>query len=295
MPDRQKHRHEVQSFLQIHFPPQDLKFSIPQGTGMETYSVQGSEQSYFVKVGLAVERYQAMAEIGLTPPIVACGQLESGTSIIVQPLIRGCHPSRKDYREHLEKVAAIIHTMHNHRRLRETLPLAASRLHKDAGLHALDSLRQKWEHYRAQVPSAAEYVDHSLDELESQIQQLSTEGLVASHNDICNANWLFAGDGNIYVVDLESMSLDDPAFDVGALLWWYYPAELRGHFLEIAGYPYDAEFRFRMRIRMALHCLSITLPRAGSFDRFNAERYDEALVDFRAILDGKENPQGYDV
>ena len=121
------------------------------------------------------------------------------------------------------------------------------------------------------------------------------DGLVCSHNDICNANWLFADDGNIYIVDFESMFMDDPAFDLGALLWWYYPPELRGRFLEIAGYRYDDEFKFRMRVRMALHCLSITLPRDGSFDRFNPERYEEALVDFRAIMDGRENPQGYGV
>ena len=68
MIERQKHLEEVQSFLQRHFPIQDWKFSIPCGTGMETYFAQGSEQDYFVKVGAALERYQAMAEMGLTPP-----------------------------------------------------------------------------------------------------------------------------------------------------------------------------------------------------------------------------------
>jgi hypothetical protein len=87
--------------------------------------------------------------------------------------------------------------------------------------------------------------------------------------------------------------MDDPACDLGALLWWYYPPDLRGSFLDIAGYPGDQEFNLRMRVRMALHCLSITLPREQSFDRFNPERYHEALEDFRAIVDGKENPQGY--
>lgn len=293
-PDRQKHRQEVRSFLQRHFPSQNWVFSIPPGTGMETYFVHGDGQGYFVKVGVTVERYQVMAKIGLTPPLLACGQLESGSSIIVQSLIDGRNPSRRDYRAQLEKVAARIHKMHSDSRLKETLPPVPSSLHKDAGLSALSSLRQKWERYRGQVPNVADFVDHGLDELDSQIGQFSTEGLVASHNDLCNANWLLAPDGDIYVVDFESMSMDDPAFDLGAILWWYYPPELRGKFLEIAGYSYDHEFKCRMRVRMALHCLSITLPREGSFDRFNPERYDEALVDFRAILDGKENPQGYD-
>lgn len=294
MTDRQRHRQEVRDFLQRHFPIQDWDFSIPHGTGMETYIVQGTKQRYFVKVGVAVERYQAMADIGLTPPILACGQLESGSSVIVQPLINGHNPSRKDYREQLEKVAALIHRMHGDPRVRETLPSVPYSLHKDAGFSALSSLRKRWEHYRTEVSDVAGFVDQSLDDLESQIGKFSTKGLVCSHNDICNANWLFADNGDIYVVDFESMSMEDPAFDLGAILWWYYPPELRGKFLAIAGYPYDLDFMFRMRVRMALHCLSITLPRERSFDRFNPKGYDEALVDFGAILDGKENPQGYD-
>lgn len=295
MPARQEREQEVRSFLQNHFPIQHWDFSLPQGSGMETYFVQGNGQRYFVKVGVSVERYLVMAEIGLTPPILSFGQLESGSSIIVQPFITGHTPSRKDYREQLGRVAALIRTLHHYPRLQETLQSTVSNLHKDAGLRALNSLRQTWERYRLQVPGVAEFVDKSLDKLAQQINLFSTEGLVASHNDICNANWLFASDGKIYLVDFESMSMDDPAFDMGALLWWYYPPELRRRFLEIAGYVYDDEFKFRMRVRMALHCLHITLPRDQSFDRPNFERYHEALDDFRAILDGKENPQGYGI
>ena len=257
--------------------------------------MQGSEQSYFVKVGVSIDRYQAMAEIGLTPPILASGHLESGSSVMVQSLIRGRNPSRRDFREQLAKVAALIRIMQHDPPVREALPPAPSNLHRDAGFRALSSLRQRWEQYRTQVPHVAEFVDHSLDILESRIQQFTTYGLVSSHSDICNANWLFADDGKIYLVDFESMAMDDPAFDPGALLWWYYPPELRGEFLKIAGYPYDPEFKFRMQVRMALHCLGITLPREGSFDSFNPECYDETLVDFRAILGGRENPQGYSI
>jgi thiamine kinase-like enzyme len=295
MLDRREHQSEVRAFLLKRFPIQDWSFSLPQGSGRETYFVQGDEQRYFVKVGAPVERYLAMAEIGLTPPVLCSGQLESGLSIVVQSFIDGSKPSRSDYRQHLERVASQIHTMQEDSRLREILCPPVSSLHKDAGQAALKSLRQTWERHRAQVPGVSEFVDESLNELEFQIQQFSSAGLVASHNDICNANWLFASDGNIYILDLESMPMDDPAFDLGALLWWYYPPELRGSFLEIAGYPYDDDFRFRMRVRMALHCLNITLPREGSFDRFNPERYDESFDDFRAILEGRENPQGYDV
>jgi len=157
----------------------------------------------------------------------------------------------------------------------------------------LNALRQKWRSHKAQVPDVVEFVDNSLEYLTQQVNLFSTEGLVASHGDICNANWLFASDGKIYLVDFESMSIDDPALDLGALLWWYYPPELRRRFLEIAGYPYDHELKFRMQVRMAIHCLNITLPRRNSFDSFSPINYSETLSDFKAILNGEENPQGY--
>jgi thiamine kinase-like enzyme len=260
---------------------------------METYFAHSNEQSYFVKVGAATERYLAMAESGLTPPVLSHGRLEDGLSIIVQPLISGRTPSRRDYQDQLKRVAAIVHRMHNHPRLRETLASAPSSGHREMGLQAMHRLRQRWEGHKAQVPRLARMVEEGLNKLEGEIHLFSTEGLAASHNDICNANWLFASDGNIYLLDFESMAMEDPAFDMGALLWWYYPPQLRQQFLEIAGYPNDDEFRFRMRVRMALHCLSITLPREQSFDRFDPNHYEEALTDFRALLEGKENPQGY--
>jgi len=292
-PNRRTHQQEVRSFLQKHLSIHNWSFSLPRGSGMETYFAQGNGRSYFVKVGAPIERYLAIAEIGLTPPVLAFGQLESGLSIIVQPLITGRRPSQRDYRDQLEKVAVLIRKMHDHPKTKRILQPPSSNLHKEAGLRALNQLCQKWGCNKAQVPNIAEFIENSLEKLSQQVNLFSSEGLVAAHNDICNANWLFASDGRIYLIDFESMLLDDPALDMGALLWWYYPPELRQRFLEIAGYPYDQEFKFRMQVRMAIHCLNITLPREQSFDSFNSNSYSESLNDFRAILDGKENPQGY--
>jgi len=212
---------------------------------------------------------------------------------MVQPLISGRRPSQRDYWDQLENVAVVVREMHHVSRIKETLPPASSNLHKDAGLQVLNDIRQRWEFYKPQVSKVAEFVDNSLDYLTRQINLFPGEGLVSSHNDICNMNWLFASDGKIYVIDLDAMSVDDPALDMGALLWWYYPPELRGRFLDIAGYRYDDEFKLRMQIRMVMHCLHITLPREESFDDFDPNEYEEWLTDFRAILNGEENPQGY--
>jgi Phosphotransferase enzyme family. len=290
---RQEHQQEVHAFLKKHLSIYDWRFSLPNGSGKEAYFAHGSKRSYFVKVGVEIQRYLVMAKIGLTPPVILHGQLGGGLSVIVQLCIPGHKPSRADYREHLNEVARLIYTMHNDSRIREALPPAASNLQRDAGVLALHHLHQKWEHHKARVPQVADFVDNSLDQLTRQVDQFSGEGLVASHGDICNSNWLFASAGKIYIVDFDSMSMDDPAHDMGALMWWYYTPELRQQFLDIAGYRYDDEFQFRMRTRMAMHCLDISLPREGSFDKFAPERYEESLEDFRAALEGRENPQGY--
>jgi thiamine kinase-like enzyme len=293
MPDKQAHQWEVCRFLQEHLSIPDWRFSLPRGSGMESYLAKGNGQSYFVKVGVRVERYVAMAEIGLTPPVLLYGQLDNGLSVIVQPFIAGRRPSRLDYWDQLTEVARLIRKMHHHLRIKRVLQAVSSNSYKDAGLRALDRLRQKWARYKEHVPLVTDFVDSSLEHLAQQVNTFSGEGLVASHSDICNANWLFASDGKIYVLDFESMSMDDPALDMGALLWWYYPPELRQRFLDVAGYRYDDEFKFRMRVRMAMHCLDITLPRERSFDKFDPDNYVESLRDFRAILNGEENPEGY--
>jgi thiamine kinase-like enzyme len=230
-----------------------------------------------------------MASISLTLQVLVAGYLTDGTSIIVQPYIAGRKPSRRDYHIHLEQFATAIHHVHHNPEVKQVLPKASSDLYSVIGTESLVRIQQRWEHYRARVPEVAEFVDESLAYLAQQVQRFLGAGLVASHNDICNANWLISPDERLYLIDLEAMSLDDPAVDIGATLWWYYPPVLRQRFLEIVGYANDELFQFRMRVRMAMHCLSITLPREQSFDQFNP-----ASFDFRAILANGENPEGYD-
>jgi thiamine kinase-like enzyme len=294
MQNKQQHQQEVQFFLQRHFPSQSWEFTLPKGSGNETYFAHSYGHAYFVKLGTQAARYQAMASIGLTPLVLAVGTLGDGTSIIVQPFFTGRKPSRKDYHNHLEQFATVINKTHHNPELKQILPKPSSDSYRFVGLDALVRIQQRWEFYKVQVPKVADFVDESLTYLKQQVSSFQGAGLVASHNDICNINWLISDDGQIYLIDLESMSLDDPAVDFGATLWWYYPPELRQRFLTIAGYANDKVFENRMQVRMAMHCLSITLPREQSFDEFDPALFAEWLNDFRAILAGEENPQGYE-
>jgi len=294
MPNRQPNRREVIAFLQKEVANQSWRLSLPRGHGHETYFARSQERACFIKIGAHVNRYQAMASIGLTPEVLAAGSLPNGKSILVQPFIPGKYPRRKEYRLHLDQFARAIDSMHHSPAVKQVLPAVPSDLYREAGLAALAHIQQKWERHKPQVPKAAGFVDESLEHLRDQIIGFGGEGMAASHNDICNGNWLVTPAGRVYLIDLESMSLDDPALDIGATLWWYYPPALRARFLHITGYAGDPAFAQRMQMRMALHCLNIILPRLNSFDQFDPAGFDEALTDFRAIFAGQENPQGYD-
>ena len=189
---------------------------------------------------------------------------------------------------------SFIRTTHHSPEVRRVLPAASGDTYREIGLETLAGIQHRWQRYRSQVPQVAEFVDASLAYLAQQVASFQGGGLVASHNDICNANWLITPGGRLYLIDLDSMALEDPALDTGATLWWYYPPGLRRRFLEISGYPDDEAFELRMRVRMAMHCLHILLPRQQSFDCFDPDTFPQALVDFRAALAGEENPQGYD-
>jgi thiamine kinase-like enzyme len=294
MRNRQQHQQEVQVFLQQHFLNQSWEFTLPKGSGNETYFARCNEYAYFVKLGGQATRYQVAASMGFTPPVLAAGVLGDGTSIIVQPYILSKRPSRRDYHVRLEQFASAINHIHHSDEIKQVLPKISSTLHSTVGLKVLARIRQKWDIYRSQVPGVADFIDESLDNLREQVMNFQGKGLVASHNDICNANWLIASDGRLYLIDLDSMSLDDPAVDIGATLWWYYPPKLRKSFLTKAGYTNDTTFEKRMQVRMAMHCLNIMLPREQGFDEFDPASFAASLTDFRAILAGKENPEGYD-
>jgi len=289
------HREEITRFLQKQYSCQGWDLTLPAGTGHETYIARLDQLALFIKLGVEIKRYRVAAAMELTPPVLTSGHLEDGTSLIIQPFITGIRPSRKEYHQHIEEFANAITRLHGCLELQQLLSGVASDTFSEAGLRSLEAIRSKWELYRPLVPGEAPFVDEKMEYIKVQIDNFKGSGLVASHNDICNYNWLLSKEGQLFLLDLDAMSLDDPALDIGATLWWYYPPNLHPKFLEITGHLGDPEISNRMQVRMAMHCLNIELPRSNSFDTFDPDKFGDYLVDFKAVLAGEENPQGYEV
>ncbi|MDO9084782.1 MAG: phosphotransferase [Anaerolineaceae bacterium] len=293
MNNRKLHQKSVESFLNNQFSSSPWEFTNPEGYGNETYFAWRGKNVFFVKLGSHVARYQVIASIGLTPTILSNGFLEDGTSIMVQKYIDGRTPTRRDYQTHLKDFTTAIKKVHHNPQIKQTLPEVSTDQFSTIGLQVLDKIQTRWEEFKSLVPGTSDLVDEGIAQLRENVKKFRGDGLVASHNDICNSNWIITPDDKLYLIDLDSMSIDDPALDIGATLWWYYPPEMRQEFLEIFGYADDNEFKTRMQVRMAMHCLNIILPRKNSFDSFDPEAFSENLTDFKAIIAGEENPQGY--
>lgn len=289
--ERERHKREVEKHLRLRIGGGDWELSLPRGSGRETYVALSSTHKVFVKMGADIEKVRVMSEMGLTPQVLDVGRLEDGTTIMVQESVQGQHPGRVDYRERWKDVARVVREMHTNEGVKRLLPGAESERFREAGLQALHGVSARWDEIRGRVGRAARIVDYGLEKLEGYIEGFSGGGLAACHGDICWDNWVFADDGRIYVVDLDMMALDDPTLDIGPLLWWYYEPEIWGQFIREAGYEDGEELRERIWARLALHCLSILLPRVGSFDTFDPQGFAVRLRDFQAALARQGNPE----
>ncbi len=287
------HQLEIERFLKENISNLHWEFTHPQGHGNETYIVCGGRESLFIKLGSPISRYKSLASIGLAPTIIKDGTLEDGTTIMVQEFISGRTPTRHDYRNHIEDFANAINKIHHCDEIKKTLPKPENDQFSTIGTSVLNDIDKRWNKYNHLVPDSADFVDQGINQLREEVYQFTGSGLVASHNDICNSNWIITPQGTLYLLDLDSMSFDDPALDIGATLWWYYSPDLREEFLNIVGYSNNDAFKKRMHIRMAMHCLNIILPRENSFDSFHADEFVDNLADFKAIMNGEDNPQGY--
>ena len=208
MPERRQNQQQVLAFLQDYFATSDWEFSIPQGSGKEKYLARAAtrhgESACFVKLDVNIPVYQTVASLELTPPILASGCLQDGTPLIVQPAVKGRQPTWQDFSIHLDLFASTLQRLHHSPELRSLLAAPASETYRAAGLQFLNNIHLRWEavksHFSPEIDSIV--LDH-LERIAAQLRAAPGGGLVNTHTDPCNANWLLPGAGRAhhFIVD----------------------------------------------------------------------------------------------
>jgi len=293
MENQYRHKEEVERFLQNTLHMETWEFLSTNGSGNEKYIAASDGKKYFVKLDVQLARYEILGDLGISPKIINSGFLEDGKTIIIQEYVTGHNPSPKDFQTHIYEIATILANVHNSKKLQKVLKKSEIKTYQEAALKAFYEIVDKWEYYKNELSAYTVYIDNSLKQIQSNIYKIEGNNLVSAHNDICMANWLISDNGLVFLVDFESMQMEDPTVDIGALLWWYYPPDMRKTFCDIMKVDYSSALRNRMQIRMAMHCLNIMLPRKDSFDVFDLDWFAMFFDDFKAIMEGKDNPKGY--
>jgi aminoglycoside phosphotransferase (APT) family kinase protein len=274
----------VNEILAKHFPERDWTLrKASEGMSSKGYVATGDGLELFVKLEEHVGAVRRAAELGIAPRVLAAGS-HNGTPYFVQEYLHGTHPDRPWFSRHLPQLADLILRYHND-------PALAALFGKEEAPGYVEYIGTELGDLQAQLsglPESSYKAELSplLNELKAQARHLEPAGLVPTHADPNNNNFLLVGE-RIYLLDWDRASLSDPYRDVGPLLWWYVPEEQWPEFF--AAFSPDVEGQAARKVYWwaAWHSCMVAL----WFARLGYPEFGQPfVVDFAAALHGQANP-----
>ena len=246
------------------------------------------------------------AEAGLAPRVLFWqpGPFElGGQPVIVSEYVASPPLDRAWFHDHLRQAATLLARLHRDADLTDALEamdrgqarsdcLAAAR-----GARALLEERLVALAAREWSPAVADVLNRLTAHLAwfgARIQPnraaFAGQRVGPVHGDVQRGNWLAGPDGRVYLVDWDKAWLDDPALDVGMLLYWYVDPALWPVFLREYATGGDARpdvdaLLIRARIRYPLHALSLCLWAIEELPRQEAEGGPADLDQALAFVD----------
>jgi Phosphotransferase enzyme family len=191
-----------------------------------------------------------LAELGVTPEVLACGQFE-GVPFTIQRMVRCDEPDAAWFARHVADVADLIAWYQRDSLLAGLLRDDPSREHLtvDAAARMFDQMPA-----RAGSPFWTDEVCEARAEWRRQAGRLAEVAPVPVHADPMAGNYVVEGD-RPYLIDWDEVDLSDPWRDVGVQLCWHVPAARWPEFVERCGARLDDELRARIYWWMAFKSL----------------------------------------
>lgn len=275
----------IQGILAEIFPGQAWQLRRPtEGFAGTSYIASGAGRELFIKLDADVELVHRVSDLGVAPPFVAGGTYQ-GRTYVIQEYLPGTHPDRNWFPQHLPDLAALFSLYHNDAVLKTLLSkggLPSYRQHIDSLLAHLDV----WLAGLVQSPQKATLA-RLLAKLKEQALDLEATGLVPTHADPNNNNFLLVG-ARIYLLDWDNAFLSDPLKDIGPMLWWYVPQEQWPGFLSLCSIKADEQATRKVYWWAARQSgmVALWIAREGYPDF--AEPF---VTDFAAALNQRPNPR----
>jgi hypothetical protein len=187
-----------------------------------------------------------LAELGVTPPVLASGDLE-GVPYTIQRMIAGEEPDRAWFARHVPDLADLICRYQRDPALAAILREDRSREHLTVSVAAamFDDMPP-----RGSSPFWTEEMLVARAEWRRQADRFPELAPVPVHADPMWGNYVVDGD-RMYLLDWDEIDLSDPWRDVGVQLHWHVPADRWPDFLARCGARLDDELLARIHWWMA--------------------------------------------
>jgi hypothetical protein len=187
-----------------------------------------------------------LAELGVTPPVLATGEFE-GVPYTIQQMIRGEEPDRAWFARHVADLADLIFRYQRD-------PALAAILSEDRSRERL-TVRVAAMMFDDMPPRAGsrfwtEEMIVARAEWRRQADRFQELTPVPVHTDPMWGNYVVDGD-RMYLLDWDDIDLSDPWRDIGVQLHWHVPVDRWPYFVDRFGARLDDELLARIHWWMA--------------------------------------------
>ena len=197
--------------------------------------------SVVVKLGSPAAGLRRLAELEVTPPVLAWGE-HDGAQYTVQQLAAGEHPDAAWFAAHVRELAGLVRRYQRDERLAELLWEDPSRDRLDiAGAASMFD----WIPPRPGSPMWTEEVLQARDEWRRLAAALTQVPPAPVHADPHRLNYVVA-EGRLWLVDWDEVDLSDPWRDAGVQLLWHVPPPRWAEFAAAHGATLDTALMTRI-------------------------------------------------
>lgn len=274
---------KVEHILQKHFPGKTWTITQSRdGAHRKSYIVQCEETKLFLKFGAPVMLLNRLGEIGITPQLIASGEMD-GEAYVLQNYLVGNYPDWKWLTDHLPLLAQAIKLYHRDEQLTLLLTKKFPASYDEHLRLDLEQLEQRFLALDKALLHTSE-ITQAFRALQTQARRLQPTALVPVHADPNTSNMLVVGSA-FYLVDWDEITLSDPLRDIGLILWWYIPPRKWPEFFA----AYDLQLDESHLARIFWWCARTSFAVALWLAEHGYD-YQPFLQDFLAAIKGGDNP-----
>jgi thiamine kinase-like enzyme len=183
---------------------------------------------------------------GIVPKLVWTKRMENGDVITAQEWLEGRELTHQEMQQ--EQVAELLHKIHHSIELLHMLmrlgkkPLTSDELF----INIKKKLTEiNLMHYDEEIGIALK----SLDQL---LPKTRRQDLVVCHSDLNHNNLILTNDHDLFLVDWDNATIQDPVTDYGMILNWYVPRERWDDWIEKYG-PSNSDYLLERMYWYLLH------------------------------------------